>query len=284
MNIRLWVTGAAVILFAGCKSAPLLESQWRDRAIAVDGNSTEWNDLIQYPRDSKIGIGVINDDVFLYLCLTSEDRAITSQIFRYGFTMLFQSRAQKEKLFGVRFPMGGALSGAPPDRHTGMERDTAMMREHLEAALQTLALLGPGKDDTVPLPTRIAESLGVAVAIKPSHEDCVYELKVPLNQDSICKYAINAGKDTLFEVTLESSAPERESSRPSDMGDGRGFGGGGMHGGGRGGGMGGGMGGMHGGGRYGGGHRGGGGYHARAPEPFSQTFTIKLAQKPVEQR
>ncbi|MGA2508112.1 MAG: hypothetical protein ABSF80_11630 [Chitinispirillaceae bacterium] len=279
MGIRFFIGMTFLMACAGCKPSLLLESQWRDHDITIDGNAGEWNDLIQYPQDLKMGIGVINDDRYLYLCLTSDDRATTSQILRYGFTVWFERRTQKDKLFGIDFPLGMNLSGTPHERHEDGERDTAAMKERIKASLQTLALLGPGKNDTSPVPTRIAESLGIAVCIKPSHEHCVYELKVPLNQDSILKYAIDIGKDTLLDVTLESCGPDRENRPSSDMGEGGGsMGGGGMgHGGMGGGGMG--HGGMGGGGM--GGH-GGMGQRGPGTEPFNEILTIKIAKKPAE--
>ena len=284
MGIRFFIGMIFLMACAGCKSSLLLESQWHDHGITIDGDAGEWNDLIQYPQDLKMGIGVVNDDRYLYLCLTSDDRATTSQIIRYGFTVWFEHKAQKDKLFGIHFPLGMNLSGTPHERHEG---DTAAMKERIEASLQTLALLGPGKNDTSPVPTRIAESLGIAVCIKPSHEHCVYELKVPLNQDSILKYAIDIGKDTLLDITLESCGPNRENRPSSDMdeGGGGGMGHGGMGGGGMGhGGMGGGGGGMGHGGMGHGGMGGGGGMGQRGAgaEPFNETLTIKIAKKPAE--
>ena len=276
MNNRLLLAAAvAVSLCTVCKSLQL-ESQWRDRDIIIDGSTSEWAGLIQYPEDSKVGIGVVNEDAYLYLCLTSEDREIASQIVRSGFTVLFETKGKKGKRFGVNFPLGMKLSG-PPAQETGdREPDMAAMKERMELSLQTLALIGPGENDTFPMSTMMAESLGVIVRIKPSQERCVYELKVPLNQDSLFKYAIGVGKDTLLKVTLETS----KISRPSGGPPGGGMGGppGGGMGGGRGG-MGGPPGGGMGGGRGGMGGPPGGGGPPSMPEQFKIDFSILLAKK-----
>jgi RNA polymerase subunit RPABC4/transcription elongation factor Spt4 len=67
MNNRLFCAVIVVLsLFSGCKSTRFA-SQWRDRDIIIDGSTSEWAGLIQYPEDSKVGIGVVNDDVYLYL-------------------------------------------------------------------------------------------------------------------------------------------------------------------------------------------------------------------------
>jgi hypothetical protein len=304
MNNRLLLAmTVALSLCTACKSIQL-ESQWRDHDITVDGSATEWSGLIQYPEDSKIGIGVLNDNTNLYLCLTSEDRETASQILMSGFTILFESKGQKGKRFGVHFPLGMKFFGPPSEesRYRG-EPDMAAMKTRIEASLQTLALIGPGENDTTPMPTQMAESLGVAVCIKPSQEHCVYELKVPLNRDSLSKYAIGVGKDTLIAVTLETDKVSMPSGVPPSGGmggppgggmggggmggpPGGGMGGGGMGGGGMGGPPGGGMGGggMGGGGMGGppGGGMGrppGGGGPPSMPEQFKMSFSIHLAKK-----
>jgi hypothetical protein len=316
MNNQLFLAAAvALSLCTACKSIQL-ESQWRDRDITIDGDTREWNGLMQYPEDSKVGIGVVNDDAYLYLCLTSEDRETASQILMSGFSILFESKAHKGNRFGVHFPLGMKQSG-PPSGESGNreEPDMSAMKGRMEAALQTLALLGPGKDDTTPMPAKMAESLGISVCIKPSKEHCVYELKVPLNQDSLCKYAIGVGKDTLLAVSLETDKISRPSGGPrgggmggppgEDMGGGGmggppggGMGGGGgmgpMDGGiGRGGmgGGGGGMGGPPGGGMGGGGGMGSGGGvmggmggppgggPPSMPKQYKMEFSILLAKK-----
>ena len=271
MNNRLLLaTAVALCLCTACKSLQL-ESQWRDHDITIDGVTTDWDGLMYYPEGSKIGIGVVNDSMYLYLCLTSEDRTIASQILMSGFTVLFGNKAQKEKRFGIHFPLGTKPSG-PPSEENGYrgEHDMAAMSARMQASLQTLALIGPGKNDTLPMPIMVAESLGVVVRIKPSREHCVYELKVPLNPDSVCKYAVGAGNDSLLAVTLEICKISRPSGGPPG-------------GGGRGGppGGGGGMGGPPGGGMGGGGMGGppGGGGPPSMPEPFKMNFSILLAKK-----
>ena len=179
-----------------CKSIQI-ESPWTDRTITIDGKALEWNSLILYPKDSKFGVGVMNDDKFLYLCMTSWDRKVTNQIMRAGFTTWFETKNGKGKRFGIHYPLGMAKSGF----HHGMEQDPEMMKEKIEESLEHIEILGPGKEDTCPTRTIITESMGVVARIVFSEENCVYELKVPLNQDSINKFAINAGKER--DVTME---------------------------------------------------------------------------------
>jgi hypothetical protein len=296
MNNRLFfiVAIAFSVCGTGCKSIHL-SSRWCDETgIKIDGSAAEWNGQLSFPEGSKVGIGIANDDKYLYCCLKSEDRETVSKILMSGFSASFECKAQKGKRFGVHFPLGMKMAGPPSRGNSDGETDTAAMSAEIEASLQMLALLGPGKDDTLPMATRIAESLGVTVSINPSPEHCVYELKVPLNRDSSFQYAIGAGNDTLLSVTMETDKMTMPAGGPPGGGGGRGGppgGGGGMGGppgggGGMGGppGGGGGMGGPPGGGMGGmggppGGGSGGPPGSGSMPEPFKLQFTIHLAKK-----
>jgi hypothetical protein len=258
----------AAFLFGavGCKSQQL-GSQWRDRDITIDGSVTEWNGLMQAPEDADVAIGLVNDDIYLYLCLTSGNRETTLRMLMSGFTVLFENKAKKGARLGVHFPLAPVRSRPPLVR----EHDPAAMMKQLEASLGTLALLGPGKNDTLPMATRMAESLGIAVSVKSLNEGCAYEIKVPLNRDARFTYAIDMGKDSLIEVTLASD----EATRPSDHGEGgepqddggvgAGAGGGLASPGGR-------MG-THGGGLHGGGRQ------TSMSEQFKMEFSLCLAKK-----
>jgi hypothetical protein len=271
-RILVSIAGAAV-LFLSCKSIQI-ESRWLDRSVTFDGKASEWNDLVVYPKDTKFGLAVMNDDTCLYLCMMSWDQTITSQIMRFGFTTWFETKGGKGKPLGIHYPLGMAKSGF---RHEA--DDPEGMKEKIKESLEHIEILGPGKDDTCPTRTIITESMGIVTRIVSSEGNCIYELKVPLNQDSIRKFAIDVKKDGIVMVKLETSVfdPERmkngggEPAGPFSGGSrgGGGMGGGGMHGGGGHGG-----GGMHG----GPGHGGGG--SAAMSEPFKLSFTIKLAARP----
>jgi hypothetical protein len=173
--------------------------------------------------------------------------------------------------------------------------DPEAMRSRMEAALQEMELLGPEKNDSVPVRTVVAESFGFTVRLFPSDENLIYEIKVPLQQDSLSKYAIDIGNDSLLKVTFESTVPDVDMHSRGEGGmEAPNMGGGGMSGGGRpgGGGMGGGGGGMSGGGRPGGGGGGGmpgGGRGGPAgpsademPKSFNASFSIGLARNPIK--
>jgi hypothetical protein len=269
---------AILLLITTCESPAVVRSTWTDLEPAIDTNLDQWKNATQYPADPQFGIGVKNDGRNLYLCMTSWKRAVNSQLVRFGFTTFFTSKSKKGKRFGIRYPMGMMGGGAGSGANRGRRADAQDKKAMYDLAFQEMELLGPEKDDSVPVKTAIAESLGIAVRLLSSEESLVYKLKVPLRQDSLAKYAIDIGNDSLLSVTFAMTVPEAgenhaggqggSSPMPGGQGGGMGGGGRGMHGGG----------GMHGSG--GGGH---GGQAAKTEEeaqgPFEAAFSILLARK-----
>jgi hypothetical protein len=215
--------------------------------------------------------------------MTSWKRAVNRQILRFGFTTWFTSPSKKGKRFGIHFPLGMRKNAATWRADRESMHDPEAMRERLQESLQEMELLGPEKNDSVPVKTAVAESFGLAVRLFPSDENIVYEIKVPLRQDSVSKYAMDIGNDSLLKVTFESTVPDVDMHSRGDGGmetQHMGGGGGGMSGGGRsGGGMGGGGRGMH-------GHGGGGGHAGPSaeemPASFNASFSIGLAKSPTK--
>jgi uncharacterized membrane protein YgcG len=277
MKIRfLFVSAMGLALFVSCRSKVFLESTWIDTEIAYGADTAQWNKVMQYPDDPQFGIGVQNDGRYVYLRVISWKRDVNKQLLHFGFTTWFTSASKKGKRFGIHYPLGMRRNATAwrADKEGGS--DPEEMKARMEESLQEMELLGPGKDDSVPVKTRVAESFGIAVRMFPSQENLIYEMKVPLREDSICKYAIDIGKDTIIEAAFESDVPDlSERSHGEGHGEGGGMGGGGG-------------GGMHGGGggrgAYGGGGGGQGGHERSAademPDQFKASFFLRLAGKP----
>jgi len=271
MNHRIFIFMAmAAAVFFNCKSIPL-ESRWLDRTVTFTGKASEWNDLILYPKDSKVGVGVMNDDTNAYLCLISWDPKVSARITRRGFTAWFTTKSGKGKGLGVHYPVGMAESGWGH----GINHDSDRVKEKMKESLEHIELLGPGKEDTCPTRTIVSESMGIVARTTTSEGNCVYELKVPLNIDSVRKFAIGvAGTNDIIQMELETSAFESGAMKSAENESAGGtYGGGAM--GGHGGS------GMRGGGHGGRSHAGGGLGSGDLWQQFNGTFSIKLSSKPV---
>jgi hypothetical protein len=255
--------------FVVCEPPEIVQSTWTDADSLLAVDPGRWKTLVHYPDDPQFGIAAENDERFLYLCMTSWKREINKRILRHGFTTWFSSKSKKGKRFGIHFPMGAPDNAMPSGRlRHGASRPEASRPATMET-FQEMEFLGPGKNDSVPVKVAVAESFGIVVRLFPTDESLVYLLKVPFNSDSVSKYAMDIGKDTLINVTFETFVPEAppdndgeggQPSAPAVASSGMGT-----------------SGGEHGGGMHGSGPTG----HGAAPEfiePFSAGFSVGIAK------
>jgi hypothetical protein len=277
-------------------NSPDIESAWRKNEITINGNPDEWAGSIQYSNGNKLGIGFMNDEKNLFICITSYDRQINSQIIGFGFTFLIKPKNGHGKVFGIRFPCGmdkpGHRPHSPHEMGNNPDMMNDMMNEDFEKSLQTIQIIGPRETDTLPMFMVQAQSAGLTARIRllPNGSLC-YEVKLPLRPDSSGKLAINVGNDSIVTFSCETSVPgggqKFSGGPPSGPTGGMGGGSGGMGGGpgggagGPGGGMGGGPGGGMGGGPGGGmgGGPGGGPPFGETLQQFKAKMSLKLATK-----
>ncbi len=266
---------------AGAAKRPRIDGHWRDREIAIDGDSGDWaGPLASLDEKHPINAAVANDGHSLYLVFSTSDAAVRRQIMRQGLTVWFDPGGGEKKHFGIKFPVGftpgmggrgrrggrggfGPRGGGDGD-DPGASEGTPDQPDQMEPP-NRLEVYGPVKDDAHTFVLDAAP--GIAVKVGQVEGYLVYELKVPLARTSETPYAIEASAGSVIGLGLET--PEIE--RPQRM-EGVGGRGGGM--GGRGGGMGGRGGGM--GGRGGGmGDRRSGGFEV--PKPLKVWATVQLA-------
>lgn len=268
------------VLFAGVTVAARsrkadIASRWRgETQVTIDGVNEEWQGLLSPVKDVPVSIAFVNDDRYLYFCLTTSDRAARAQIMRRGLIVWIDQGGGKKKDFGVEFPVGLRgmyLVDRPGD--TGEARDG--QAQPLEASKDRLVILGPGKNDRRDL--AFEEAPGIQARIGEAAGVLVYELRVPLAKAEGQPYAIGARPDALIGVGLETPEIDRSTMRPQMRGGEGGPGGRGGWGGG-GGGYGG-RGGTGGRGGYGGRGGMGGGRGPEQQKPIKVWNTVQLSAR-----
>ncbi len=284
--MRRLVSGAVAILLMApvalvlAAKRQVVESHWRDRDIAIDGDNGEWpGPLVAAEENHPLLTAAVNDGQYLYIVLTTSDPALRRQIFRQGLIVWFDPSGSDKKHFGVKYPVGvppdeGGSRGGYRRRGYGGGATSDATEEHGTTQrpmpvdpepTDRLEVYGPQKDDAHSFVTTMAP--GIAVKTGNVEGYAVYELKVPLAKTADAPYAIEAKPGALIGFGVETPKVEQ----PSHEGRGGmgGFGGG--MGGGRGGGMGG-----HGGG--GGGRGGGERGSAEQVKPLKVWAAIQLAK------
>jgi len=188
--LALLVLGDLVVI-AGCGGLQM-HSVWRDRDVVIDGVPSEWEGNATWVENPNISIGVMNDDDYLYLCLSTPVRGVAAQIMHQGMTVWFDPRGRGDKVFGIHCPIG--FSGPPSerDRLGDVARDRTKFEEMLAGELKsaglTLQVLGPGESDTLTL--RAGEESDVQVMLGYESGRFVYELKTPLGRSDQHPYGM----------------------------------------------------------------------------------------------
>ncbi|HCV41868.1 MAG TPA: hypothetical protein DGH68_00165 [Bacteroidetes bacterium] len=251
-------------MFGGCGSTTEMSSSWGNTQVTVDGNANEWGSGLTNLKDTKVFLGVRNDQDFVYLCLTSADRQFRRQVIGTGLTLWFES--EDGQRVGDLYPIGMAGQGRQPSFNPDETPGSDERERIAQQALQDLEILGPGKDDKNLF--SIVQSPGISVKVGGSQESGAYELKVPLRKSTEHPYAVEAAAGSTLKISIATGKFD-PGSRPGGTGEGRhGDGGGGR---------------PHGGGMSGGGmHEGGGGNggetpHGARPEPLDVSVKGRLA-------
>jgi hypothetical protein len=196
-------------------------SQWRDRAITIDGADGDWEGLTMAVKGQHFSLGVVNDGDAIYVCLPTKDRVTKAQIARSGLVVWFERVSGKKGAFGVHFPVGlrpevmdyGRGRGARPDAAREPSDDRKPPEVTQVGGQDEIEILGPKKDDVLPVPldrSGIAAQIGV-------HEDLmVFELKVPLKKGAGQPYGIAAEPGE--ELRVEVRTPEWRGPLPQRPG------------------------------------------------------------------
>lgn len=219
--------GIVAVLLASTAGAPAakrqrLESHWRDRDIVVDGDNGDWaGPLAAVDAKYPITAAVANDREFLFLVLSTGDAAMRRQIMRQGLIVWFDPAGGDKKHFGIKFPVGLALTmagkggrGRPgPDQPDEPSRVDPPNR---------LEVYGPAKDDAHSFVLEAAP--GIAVKVGEVAGYFVYELKVPLASTPQTPYAIGGKPGSVIGLGLETPKSEAPRRGGGFGGSGRGMG------------------------------------------------------------
>lgn len=245
----------------GCSSSLKVNSQWRDRDIAIDGNHQEWSGGMTFFEDDNISLGFFNDAEYLYISMITANPNIQRQFMTMGFTLWFDPNGGKNRTFGIKFPVGMWETGLLL-RGRGQRPDLTSLRENFEKSLANIELIVPGEEE--PLRMRVSEATGIEIKLGDIEEGLTYEIRVPLRQDENHPYAIAAKPDKAIGIGFETAQMDRKKMRQQMSGrPGMGGGRGGLGGGGRG-------------GSGGGGSRGSmGGGRPQMPEQFKLWVTVQ---------
>ncbi len=195
------VLGIMVFCSVGCEDQEL-KSNWLNREIIIDAKSDDWLDTLYYLESEMVSLGFFNDESHLYVCMLAEHPMLQAQVVGQGFTLWFDPAGGKEKVFGIKFPIGmqGTREQMAFMRTQEGELDREKMRQAFEESLADLEILGPGgSKKRIP----VEDAKGIEIKTRNQTGLFVYELRVPLKSDDENPYAIGANAGTAIGVGLE---------------------------------------------------------------------------------
>jgi len=175
-----------------------LPGHWNDHKIVVDGRNSEW-DVTYLIDDNKLVIGCVNDSDFVYLLLATNDRPLAMSMLR-GLTVWFDPKGGTNKVFGLRYPLGGMFGRGDRGRQEGVDRQLEPP-QGLEMMSTEIEILGPGSEDAHKM--QLMETGGIQAKLNFTGSTYVCEMRIPY-RDSY-PFSIKAAPATVIGLGLETS-------------------------------------------------------------------------------
>jgi hypothetical protein len=218
------VAAIVVIAVAGAVAAkPRIESHWRDHEIAIDGDNGDWAGPLAAVDDTHpVTAAAANDGRFLFLVLSTSDAVMRRQIMRQGLIVWFDPGGGTRKHFGIRFPVGLALTMAGRGGRGRPGPDQPDQPDRIDPP-NRLEVYGPSKGDAHTFV--LEQAPGISVKVGQVEGYLVYELKVPLARTSETPYAIEAKPGSIVGLGLETPKIEHSQRMGGFGGIGGGMGG-----------------------------------------------------------
>lgn len=188
------------VLVIGCRSPLELSSSWTGTRVSIDGSSADWTSL-HIVGSPSLALGAQNDHENLYLCLTTTDPDIQTQILFAGFTVWFPSSHDGARPFGIQFPLRQDRAVRVDER----DQFEAMFQAFEPRMISLLILEGSDRQQF-----SVLQAPGIQVRIGLTSGLLVYELQVPIKTGSAAPYAAIPAADNTVAVNFETTPPNRD--------------------------------------------------------------------------
>ncbi len=194
----------SILLLESCGTVEM-ESQWRDREITIDGKTGDWQGQLVPIKDSGLSFGLLNDEKNIYICVSAAERRVASQVFRQGLVVWFDPQGGKDKILGIRYPLGMEWSDfqGPPGGEAGGQENA---RRGVRRNLDEIEILGPGRDEKTRL--HLDELKGIQAAVATSGGAFIYELKVPLIKSEETPSAAGSAPGKIVGIGFDRPEPD----------------------------------------------------------------------------
>ncbi|MFC1569702.1 hypothetical protein ACFL4L_05670 [bacterium] len=212
-----------IFYFTGCKTMTQ-QAGLRTEEIIIDGNYSDWLGSLNVQDDLLFSTGFQYDQDYFYLCLITRNEQIKRQIMKQGLILWLDSKSDKMKRMGIKFPLGLIESGLMQRNMNELgnpTQDPEIIAGMFERSLHELEIFLPDGNDFHSVYRTDLIQYDVAINIAMKDEAMVYELKIPLLQNENHLYAISDQDVSSIKVELQTPEFDRDTMRGSNkMGSG----------------------------------------------------------------
>jgi hypothetical protein len=146
--------------------------------VAIDGIAEEWQGALSFIEEEELFVGFLNDQNDLYVCLKAGDERSPARLMRQGLTVWFDPAGGNNKVFGIRYPLGG-----PPgawNRERMVDQPDGAQETRSRRLSDEIEILRAENESPEILTLDQAKKEGLEVKASISEGAFVYELKIPL--------------------------------------------------------------------------------------------------------
>lgn len=171
-----FVALAGLSALGGCSSTQSITASDASLPVTVDGSEADWSGALN-PVAKQPGLAVgarMAPDALYVVAVLRNDRQVRQALAR-GLTLWINSTGDRDRVLGIRFPLGPPPGSGPPPASDG--RMTDAMRQRFAAATVDLEVLRDGEDEGLQLSASGAS--GIAASAKLDGDILVVEYKIP---------------------------------------------------------------------------------------------------------
>jgi hypothetical protein len=214
------------LLVTGCGDQEI-NSHWSKGDIKIDGNQGDWGNTINFLKDENVGIGVLNDSNYVYLCLVTSSRAHIMRALRNGLTIWIDPQ-NENRTYGIKYPIGMSndMMFNYQEDQNGNYQDMGSMMKKYESSMSEFELVN--KDGELLSGIPVKNDYGIELKVNIARDQLVYELKIPLNHSINKGFFVNTTTGSEIRLGFEEGKFDRsqiqQGNRENRFGEGNGEG------------------------------------------------------------
>ena len=207
----------AGVFVYGCENIELT-SKWLDRDISIDGDDVDWKNTTVFLENTRVAVGLFNDEDYLYISLSPWDARRQNLIINKGLIIWFDPAGNHEKRFGICFPLEKEYETVLMVRQNDRKESEKTLQAFKELQ-DSLEIIARAEEKPIRMDLAEARATGISVGVGNSDGRLFYELKVPIHSGSGTTYAINPNGTKPFNIGFETPEVSLEASTEDTFDD-----------------------------------------------------------------